>query len=342
MHLQRSASACLWSGVIGLLLFITSACDDKKSSGDEPYRLPVPTTTSDGVVAGGEGKLYWIGGAVKMRGPTKRIHALTLADGSWSDHGDADSARLNMGATSEGLTTWIAGGLKYVSARKISCSRAVVRFDGATGQWTELPPLPEPRCAPAIAQHKGTLYVFGGSGEDLAGHGESWALTASSTTWEPLPDLPTPRAHAGAAAIGGEILVFGGEVDDPEDPDAMARRTDVVEVFEPGARTWREAESMPKRRQSRRHVTLNETLYVFPDHTVMDGDEVLKYTQQDGWSRGPEIPEAMGSVVEGAVVQGDTLLLLTRTLGGLERDAKDTVHLLELAEGTFRERPLPP
>src|SRR5690606_10808911 len=132
--------------------------------------------------------------------------------------------------------------------------------------------------APAVAVHDGYLYVFGGEREGYVITSASWRLSLDGgERWERLAAMPTSRARAGAwSDASGHIMVFGGEEDDPEDPDSMPLRTNVVDIYDPSTDTWTSGPSMPKRRHGRAHAALKGRLFVFGESGYMDGTEVFE------------------------------------------------------------------
>lgn len=93
---------------------------------------------------------------------------------------------------------------------------AVSRYDLATGQWREMPPLPEPRSSFDAAVLDGQIYVVGGwtmRGEDET----TWLDTAyrldlsqDRPQWQRLPDPPFQRRALSVAAHHGKLYVIGG------------------------------------------------------------------------------------------------------------------------------------
>lgn len=92
----------------------------------------------------------------------------------------------------------------------------VASFDPSTKQWTELPPLPEPRSSFDAAVLDGKIYVIGGwmmaGNADEQWHTTAYRMDPSATepTWEPLAPPPFSRRALSIAAHNGKMYVMGG------------------------------------------------------------------------------------------------------------------------------------
>jgi Kelch motif protein len=117
-------------------------------------------------------------------------------------------------------------------------------FDPQTHQWTELPPLPEPRSSHDATVIDGVLYVVGGW--TLAGSGKgtwldtawSFDLTKPDSQWQ---DLPSPNFHRRALAVShlaGQVVALGG-IDDTR---KVSRRVDALDLK---TGQWRELPKLP-------------------------------------------------------------------------------------------------
>lgn len=118
------------------------------------------------------------------------------------------------------------------------------RFDPASGQWSDLPDLPEPRSSHDVVVLNNKLYVIGGwslGGE--AGDAKwfdtalSLDLTAEHPTWQSIAQ-PFQRRALIAAAHRGKIYVMGGFQSESE---ASLR----VDIYDPTAGTWSRGPDLP-------------------------------------------------------------------------------------------------
>lgn len=112
-------------------------------------------------------------------------------------------------------------------------------FDPASGEWTDLPALPEPRSSHDAAVIGDTVYVVGGwsmQGPDMTTwHKTAWScdLSAASKEWKQLPEPPFKRRALSLAAHKGKLYCIGGMQD-------TGGPTRAVAVFDPASGTWSE------------------------------------------------------------------------------------------------------
>jgi N-acetylneuraminic acid mutarotase len=107
-------------------------------------------------------------------------------------------------ATDRGVV--IAGGSIGPAA-----SRALLRFDPATGRVMRIGTLPAPLTHAAAATLDGVAYVIGGRGAAPDTPSDAILAVDPATGAVRLAGrLPRPLSDAGAAAVAGHILVVGG------------------------------------------------------------------------------------------------------------------------------------
>jgi hypothetical protein len=140
----------------------------------------------------------------------------------------AEAGGLAVVATPQGV--YAIGGTQ----RHFRVSAAVERYDPASGVWSSLAPLPDPRTGlAAAATADGTVYAIGGYSSACTCVTPSVdAYDPATDAWTPLPSLPDGREGA-AAAVGadGRIYVIGGYL-------ASGDATPTVEVYDPVLRSW--------------------------------------------------------------------------------------------------------
>lgn len=114
---------------------------------------------------------------------------------------------------------------------------AVERFDPATGKWSSLPPLPEPRSSFDAAVLGDSIYVIGGW--SLQGDAETqWHQTAhrlqldeETLRWRPLAKPPFQRRALSVAAFDGKVYAIGGM-------QQNGGPTTRVDVYDPEKDAW--------------------------------------------------------------------------------------------------------
>lgn len=119
-------------------------------------------------------------------------------------------------------------------------SKATVRgFDPKSGEWTDLPELPQPRSSFDAAVIGDTVYVVGGwamAGDDeTQWHDSAWSLDLSedSPTWQPIADPPFRRRALAVVAYEGKVYALGG-MSEKSGP------TTRVNVYDPASDSWSE------------------------------------------------------------------------------------------------------
>ncbi len=124
--------------------------------------------------------------------------------------------------------------------------------------WHELPPMPTPRYAAAIAPLKGLLYVIGGIGEGDSLLNTVEAYDPVRRVWiRELPPLDEPRAYAAAVVLEDRIYLIGGlEGETLEE----AEETDDVLVFFPEG-GWKSIASLEQARYGLAAVVFKERIY---------------------------------------------------------------------------------
>ncbi len=122
---------------------------------------------------------------------------------------------------------------------------SVAAFDPATGQWSELKPLPEPRSSFDAAVLGDRVYVFGGwklagESDDSRWHQTAWSLDLNDAdaSWESLAEMPARRRALAVAAYDGKLYLIGGmSADDGPTTDVM--------VYDPADDSWASGPSLP-------------------------------------------------------------------------------------------------
>lgn len=135
-------------------------------------------------------------------------------------------------------------------------------LDTQTGQWSELPPLPEARYAATVAIWRDRLHVVGGSRPDRNTPAvDHWSIAVDSgrareKKWR--EEIPIPRGgpHRATVVVDDRLFVFGGQEGDyvaiPGDPEFTCTGDLTCEtmhaetyVLERGAADWKRLSDMP-------------------------------------------------------------------------------------------------
>jgi hypothetical protein len=125
---------------------------------------------------------------------------------SWHDAADIPIRGDHLAAASDGTYLYVIGGRK-VSVT--SSTTAVQRFDPASGDWTQLPPMPSPDSDLGAAIVSGQLITVGG--ESAASVSSTVrAYNPATSSWSSLPNLADARHGAAVTAIGSILYAIDG------------------------------------------------------------------------------------------------------------------------------------
>lgn len=163
-----------------------------------------------------------------------------------------------------GSTVYLAGGMTILEAHAqsgiMNSLVLVSSYDTATGLWSALPDLPEPRQHVAGAVVGSTFYVIGGRENSIAEyHNTTYALNLTNPTgWETLAPIPTARGSLACSAIGVKIFCFGGE----GNPDNWQKIFNETQVYDTTTNTWENLEAMPVPRHGTGAATVGNRVYI--------------------------------------------------------------------------------
>src|SRR5215468_1301832 len=124
----------------------------------------------------------------------------------WKDATDIPVPGDHLAAVTDGTYLYALGGRKLEPAANHT---AVQRFDPATGQWTQLTPMPAANSDFGAAFVGGQLITFGGE-NGLSVFGTTRAYDLAAKTWSTLPSLHDARHGMGVAVIGNTIYAIDG------------------------------------------------------------------------------------------------------------------------------------
>lgn len=92
---------------------------------------------------------------------------------------------------------YVFGGLVYGRDGGSAISNRVLEYNFATGQWTDLAPMPMPRVTKGVVVGE-SLYTFGGY-DDQHAYAEVWRYDFVEDFWETVTYLPYPARDFGLA-----------------------------------------------------------------------------------------------------------------------------------------------
>lgn len=204
-----------------------------------------------------DGKLYAYGGhtgdahSYSTEEQSGRLWCLDLAageSGRWEKRSEGTKLQ-GLALVAHGDRLIRLGGFTAVNGpgedHDLRSQHSVAAFDPATGQWSDLPPLPEPRSSFDAAVLGDRVYVFGGwklAGDsgDSQWHRTAWSLDLSDAdaSWESLAETPARRRALAVAAHHGKLYLIGGmSAGDGPTTDVM--------VYDPANDSWAAGPSLP-------------------------------------------------------------------------------------------------
>jgi N-acetylneuraminic acid mutarotase len=216
---------------------------DSSVAGSLPA-LEQPVTSFGAAIV--DGNVYIYGGhtggahSYSMEEQERFVRKLDLEAGTWEQLAEGPPLQ-GLALVAHGEKLYRIGGFTAMNAageeHDLQSQDGVAGFDLATGEWSDLAPLPEPRSSFDAAVLDDKIYVIGGWSMGGAEENEwlttAWAmdLSADAPAWESLPAPPFQRRALAVAAHEGKIYAIGGM--QPE--GGPTRRTD---VFDPATGQW--------------------------------------------------------------------------------------------------------
>ncbi|MCC9603639.1 hypothetical protein LOC67_24080 [Stieleria sp. JC731] len=203
-----------------------------------------------------DGKIYVYGGhtgeahSYSIDEQSDRLWSLDLTDN------DAQWTKLASGPRLQGLalvpykdSLIRIGGFtamnKTGDEHKLVSQTSVAKFDPASGKWSDLPALPEPRSSFDAAVMGDKVYVIGGWKLDGTEEGQQWHQSAysldlsdSNAQWQALQQPPFQRRALSVAAFDGKIYAVGGM-------RSERGPTTEVSVYDAANDKWSEGPSIP-------------------------------------------------------------------------------------------------
>jgi non-specific serine/threonine protein kinase len=204
-------------------------------------------------------------------------------------------------------------------------------FDPATGTWTTLPKLPEPRDHMGLAVADGQVYLSGGGlFFTPAVRSGLWRYDPKAARWTALAPMPGGRWQHASVAIDGKIYVVGGVVQGPN-PRALW-------AYDIAAGTWQtDLAPMPTEREHLTAVAANGRLIAIGGRKTQQSGAVEEYDPATNtWRSLPDLPTPRGGSAAGLI--GNVI----HVAGGENLNAMSTYpqhEALDLATMTWSSAP---
>ncbi|TKY73902.1 F-box/kelch-repeat protein SKIP6 [Spatholobus suberectus] len=174
---------------------------------------------------------------------------------------------------SKPIRALLSSPLFFTTRTLLNCTQPLLyltlRSRASSFQWftlhrgtpSPLPPVPSPAVGSAYAVLGPTIYVLGGSVNDVPSP-RVWLLDCRFHRWLPGPPMRVAREFAAAAVLDGKIYVLGGCV-----ADTWARSANWAEVLDPAAGRWERVPSPAELREKWMHASavVGDTVYAMAD-----------------------------------------------------------------------------
>ena len=223
-----------------------------------------------------------------------------------------------MAAVKKKLT--LVGGRDPYTGR-VTNEIAVWERKGVSHQWTHpYPPMPTPRCWPAVATHNQWLVVAGGEGDgylhDLAAVD---LLNTDTRQWLSTTPLPVKCSHVTTAIVQDELYLVGGTLTTTlvvSLPDLVS--TDSANT----AKSWRTLHAPPLERSAA--ITLHGALLAVGGCHGNDRSTAIHVYQPatNNWKQVGELPTARERCACTLLPSGELLVA-----GGYDSNGKRTTRV---------------
>jgi N-acetylneuraminic acid mutarotase len=225
---------------------------------------PLPTAMHHLNVATVNGKIYVLGGITGVAGwqSVPNAYRYDPVANTWTalPAMPAGTGRGSAVVGVRGQNIYLAGGIQSRPGASRKAVTTVSSYDTISGNWSEVPPLPEAR------DHAGGMfigeqfYVVGGRvALPTNFRGTVYAHNLHSDVWIQRSKMPTARGGIAAAAIGTKIYTFGGE----GNPQSGTRGVfPDIESFDVSANVWEKETRMRTPRHGMAAVAIGDTVYI--------------------------------------------------------------------------------
>ncbi|MBJ6137700.1 kelch repeat-containing protein [Marinobacter litoralis] len=178
--------------------------------------LPSMPTARGGATAQAlNGNLYIIGGMGTAGNSLNTVEVFDPLSNTWQPGQSLTYVRDNPGSAVMNGKIYVFGGRhREASGTTIEgAMKTVEMFDPATGNWSNMSPMPTGRRTMSVGVIGGKIQVAGGefNANNTTGVFEqNEEFDPTTNTWRPLTNVPTPKHGAAAATINGTLYIMGG------------------------------------------------------------------------------------------------------------------------------------
>ncbi len=163
-----------------------------------------------------KGEIYAIGGNAmddpKHSGSVHldRIEIFDPQTGHWSMGAPLPVKRQGPAVATVDDKIYVTAGIGSKGDEKAGALSDHQVFDPDTQEWSELAPIPTPRCDPGVVAVGRKIYTFGGWGGSQSYHTVVEVYDIDADSWSTEESMPVRKAWMAAAEVDGRIFVMGG------------------------------------------------------------------------------------------------------------------------------------
>jgi hypothetical protein len=175
-----------------------------------PFLLDEPRAAAldgDVYIAGGIVGLDELPNGRLLLEPSDRVLRFDPETGRYTELAPLPRPLNHIGVVGYDHDLYVLGG--YGRTLDTNTSKAVYRYQPARDRWSQMPDMPAPRAAMAVAVVGDRLVVAGGARDRVPVSG-AFAFDFGAGRWSRLPSMPGRREHVGSVALDGRVYVLGG------------------------------------------------------------------------------------------------------------------------------------
>lgn len=174
--------------------------------------IPLPVMEAPSIQVGS--RLFVMGGFTVGLDVTSNVQILDLDTLTWRRGASLPQSQTHVGVATDGENIYVAGG-EFGANMSGNIRSEVFRYDIKNNVWSELTPLPEPRCAGALVYRDGFLHYFAGViGDRTTISDQHWSVSITKgAKWTKKAPIINPGDHISSLLLDGLIYAIGGEHD---------------------------------------------------------------------------------------------------------------------------------
>ena len=279
---------------------------------------PVPQAVPNASAVTQDDMIYLLSGSVG-NGLRRFFEAYDVRGDGWRPLTPLPVDRVQF-AMSAGSGQIIATGGRVSGSSKISDGAWM--FSPAKGQWSQLNPMPGRRADHVSAIVGQSLYVFGGTGDEID---KIYLYNMNTGLWSILEtQMPVPVSQTAIMVKGDNIIIAGGVTSD-------GKATAIVQSFDTKTGSWRRLPSLPHPLIGAAIGLLDDGIHIFGGYTNAPQktyDVHYLLSSRGNWVKQAKLPEARHHA--GYAVVNNRIFIIGGAVGSgfyALFTATDTVHI---------------